>query len=216
MTKSIEMMVCHECDLLVSIPALNEGNSVSCPRCKGALIKHYRSRLLPPLLIAFSGLLLFIPANFLPIMTLSILGNDGENTMVKGVFRLAVDGYWWMAILVLFCSIVVPLIKFLLVFFVSLRAYLNWWGKDVIYALRLHKKIEAWGMLDVYLIAILLSYIKLMDMGDIVIDIGLFCFLTFLVLDILVTTRFEPGEVWRRMEKEGSDWISLSSQKTKA
>ncbi len=207
--------MCHECDLLVSIPQLKDGNSVSCPRCKGHLIKHYRSRLLPPLLISLSGLLLFLPANFLPIMTLSVLGNDGENTMVKGVYRLAVDGYWWMAVLVLFCSILVPLLKFALVFFISLRAYLSRWGLSVIYALRFHKKLEAWGMLDVYLIALLLSYIKLMDMGDIVIDIGLFCFLGFLFLDILVTTRFEPGEVWRRMEKEGGDWTTLSSRKNK-
>ncbi|MFC3150432.1 paraquat-inducible protein A [Litoribrevibacter euphylliae] len=216
MTKSQKLMVCHECDLLVSIPPLKEGNSVHCPRCKGTLIKHFRSRLLPPLLISLSGLLLFFPANFLPIMTLSVLGNDGENTMVKGVFRLANDGYWWMATLVLFCSILVPLIKFALVFFISFRAYVSKWGISVIYALRLHKKIEAWGMLDVYLIAILLSYIKLMDMGDIVIDIGLFCFIGFLILDILVTTRFEPGEVWRRMQREGGDWTSLMLQRNKA
>lgn len=216
MSQSMEVMVCHECDLLVKIPYIKEGNSVYCPRCKGVLIKHFRRRLLPSLLISLSGLLLFFPANFLPIMTLSILGNNGENTMVKGVFRLAHDGYWWMAALVLFCSILVPLIKFLLVFFVSFRAYFRIWGMDVIYALRMHKKLEAWGMLDVYLIAILLSYIKLMDMGDIVIDIGLFCFISFLLMDILVTTRFEPREIWHRMQKEGGDWKTLSSQKRRA
>jgi len=209
MTQVLDTIVCHECDLLVEVPQLKEGNSVSCPRCHGHIIKHYRSRLVPSIMISLSGLLLFYPANFLPVMTLSILGNAGENTMVKGVYRLALDGYWWMAFLVLFCSVLVPLLKFFLVFFISVRAHFGWWGMGLITALKIHKKVNVWGMLDVYMIAILLSYIKMMDMGDIVIDIGLFCFIAFLLMDVLVSTRFEAGEVWRRIEREDKTWQAL-------
>ena len=105
MSDVLDSMVCHECDLIVDIPVLKEGNSVSCPRCGGHLIKHHRNRILPSLMLSLSGLLLFFPANFLPVMTLSILGNDGENTMVKGVIQLTQDGYLWMAFLVFACSV---------------------------------------------------------------------------------------------------------------
>lgn len=207
-----DLIVCQECDALVSMPyeALNEGNSMSCPRCAGHLIKHYRNRLLPSLFISLSGLFLFFPANFLPVMSLSVLGNSGQNTMVKGVYQLAVDGYWWMAFLVLFCSVLVPGLKFLLVFIISLKAYFKIWGRPLIHALKLYQKIEVWGMLDVYLIAILLSYIKMTDMGDLILDVGLFCFIVFLLLDVLVTTRFEPGAIWRQIDIEGKGWSQLN------
>lgn len=208
MSEVLDTVVCHECDLLVDIPPLNEGNTVCCPRCDGHLIKHHRNRMLPSLMISLSGLLLFFPANFLPVMVLSILGHDGENTMVKGVIQLAQDGYLWMAFLVFFCSVLAPLVKFLLVFFISFSTYFQIWSMWLIKALKLHHKLNVWGMLDVYMIAILLSYIKMTDMGDIVIDIGLFCFVLFLIMDVLVSTRFDTSAVWRRIEQEGKSWAS--------
>ncbi len=203
-----ELIVCQECDALITVhlAQLREGNSVSCPRCDGHLIKHYRNRLMPSMLIALSGLVLFYPANFLPVMSLSVLGNSGQNTMVKGVYQLAMEGYWWMASLVLFCSVLVPLLKFCLIFFITLNAYLSTWSRALMHALKFYQKIEVWGMLDVYLIAILLSYIKMSDMGDLIVDVGLFCFIVFLLLDVLVSTRFEPRAIWRQMDEEGRGW----------
>ena len=62
------LVACHECDLLMHKPHLAEGLRAECPRC-GHVLFHHRSRVLSrSLALVITALLLYVPANFLPII----------------------------------------------------------------------------------------------------------------------------------------------------
>ena len=68
-----ELVACHECDLLMRKPELAEGQLAECPRC-GHDLYHHRSQVVRrSLALVIAALLLYVPANFLPIMQLNQL-----------------------------------------------------------------------------------------------------------------------------------------------
>ena len=65
-----DLVACHECDLLMRKPALALGEKAQCPRCGYELYAHRHNVVERSLALVLAALLLYIPANFLPIMQL--------------------------------------------------------------------------------------------------------------------------------------------------
>ena len=53
----------------------------------------------------------YAPANLYPVLIMDYMGRHSENTVWGGVVRLYQDGMWFVATVVFFASIVVPLVK---------------------------------------------------------------------------------------------------------
>ena len=102
-----------------------------------------------------TGLVLYVPANVLPVMTMSIVGTVEPLTVLGGVEELYDSGLWPMAAVVFLASIVVPFLKL-----VSLSWILLMHGKPVLQRQRgnlrrIVHSIGSWSMVDVFLLAIL-------------------------------------------------------------
>lgn len=191
---------CHECDLLLvdSVTLLNR--VASCPRCAAVLHVSKVNSLERSLALSLTGLLLFVPANLLPILTLELLGQSNSTTMLSGVYKLTLGGYWWMSILVFFCSILAPLLKLLMLFYVSLGCLCEWPKAGLIRALKVYQRLNEWGMFDVYMLGILVSFIKMQDLGALIPGYGLFCFVALLVTATAVSVVFDIDLVWQRLD----------------
>ena len=70
-----DLVACHECDLLMRKPELAHGEKALCPRCGYELYAHRHNVVQRSLALVIAALLLYVPANFLPIMQLNLLGN---------------------------------------------------------------------------------------------------------------------------------------------
>ncbi len=137
---------CPECDLLVKTPYLKEGAKALCPRCKKVVATSMDKSMDPSLALSLTGIFLFVPANILPVMSLEILGLSNSNTMILGVEQLFKGGYWWMAFLVMFCSIIAPLIILCLNLFNIVCLKMKWAKDWVCASLKLHHHLLEWGM----------------------------------------------------------------------
>ncbi|MBU1171756.1 MAG: paraquat-inducible protein A [Proteobacteria bacterium] len=153
------------------------------------------------LALSISGLILFIPACFLPLLELNIYGHTGSCTMIKGVLQMMKSGYWWMSCLVLFCSILVPFFIQMLLFGLSLALKLGAWPSLLVRPLKLYQSLTEWAMLDVYMLGILIALIKMEDYGDIFPGPGLYCFIGLLVLATLSILSFDAGLAWSLIER---------------
>jgi paraquat-inducible protein A len=143
---------------------------------------------------------LYLPANFLPVMSLEILGSTAHNTMFKGVVQLWQQGYLWMATLVFLCSMALPLIELTVLFLLSLGAVtrrFHPWHRGL---LRRVHVLREWGMLEVYMLGILVALIKLSDLGDTHVDVALFCFSGLLVCSFGAAMSFDPHGCWRLLD----------------
>ena len=95
-----ELVACHECDLLMRKPHLALGEKAQCPRCGYELYAHRYKVVERSLALVIAALLLYIPANFLPIMQLNLLGQSSEDTVWSGVVGLFDTGMQGVAAVV--------------------------------------------------------------------------------------------------------------------
>ena len=151
------------------------------------------------LALSLTSLTLMVPAFFMPIMTFNMLGLDTVDTMVKGVLHLFQAGFWWMALLVLFCSILAPMLENLLVLLICLLTQARRYGGLLITLLKLQTRIRKWAMLEVYMLGILVAYVKMIDSGQVHMGVGMICFTGMLLATTLNTVMFDTHSIWENV-----------------
>lgn len=199
--KTLEVALCPDCDYVVEKKQLEPSHSAVCPRCSALIYRTPKVGFAGIFAFTLSGLLFFLPANTLPILTFSILGISSTNTMLNGVVRLFEDGYVWMSFMVFLCSVLAPLIDLLLLCFISLCMTKGWISPTLKRALLWQQKIQEWGMLEVYMLGILVAYIKMISMGMIIVGFGLFCYVGMLVSVMLAWSNFDVQYCFDEIER---------------
>jgi len=120
-----DLVACHECDLLMRKPTLARGEKAQCPRCGYELYAHRHNVVERSLALVLAALLLYVPANFLPIMELNLLGQSSQDTVWSGVLGLFDTGMQGVAAVVFLCSMGIPLLKLLCQLAVLLSIHWN-------------------------------------------------------------------------------------------
>lgn len=192
-----QLMACPDCDLLMRKPEVQMGERVLCPCCGRELYTLRPKIIHRSLALVITALLLYVPANFLPIMYLHLMGRVGTETLWSGVLSLYEGGMPGLAIIVFICSMAVPLFKLLCQLAVLLCIFFGRWRNFGLYLYRTYHHLKEWGMLEVYLLGILVSIIKLSDMAELELGTGLLCFVGLLLVQIWLEVIMSPQQIWQ-------------------
>lgn len=199
-----QLAACHECDLLMRKPELAPGERAECPRCGFELFSRRPQMLQRSLALVLAALLLYIPANFLPIMYLHLLGQTTQDTLWSAVRGLYDGGLQVIAVVVFLCSMGVPLLKLLCQLAVLLSIRWNVGRSHGLFLYRIYHHLREWGMLEVYLMGILVSIVKLVALADIEVGAGLVCFIGLLLVQVWLEVTMSPQQVWEALSGEKS------------
>lgn len=199
-----ELVGCHECDMLLRKPQLAVGDRAECPRCGFVLFSHNQQVVRRSLALVIAALLFYVPANFLPIMQINVLGQSSEDTIWSGVLSMYDAGGLLKAIalVVFLCSMVIPLVKLLIQFVVLLTIRFNVGRSFGLLLYRMYHHLKEWGMLEVYLMGILVSIVKLIDIASPTLDFGLACFVALLLVQVWLEVTMEPHQIWEALSGE--------------
>lgn len=194
-----QLIACHECDLLMHHPHLGEEQKANCPRCGYELLVHRSQMRRRSLALVLTALILFIPANFLPIIQLNILGQNAVDTVWSGVVGLYHSDMQGVAVVVFLCSMLVPLLKLLCQLYVLLSLHWPRLKPSAIGCYRGYQHMREWGMLEVYLFGIIVSIVKLIGMADLHLGIGLACFIALMLTQVWLEVSMSPHQVWEEL-----------------
>jgi paraquat-inducible protein A len=197
-----QLIACHECDLLMHHPHLGEEQKACCPRCGYELLVHRSQMRRRALALVLTALILFVPANFLPIMSLNLLGQNAVDTVWSGVVGLYHSDMQGVALVVFLSSMLIPLLKLLCQLFVLLSLPRPGWRPYAIGYYRIYHHLREWGMLEVYLFGILVSIVKLIDMAELHLGIGLACFVALMLAQVWLEVTMSPHQVWEALDGE--------------
>ncbi|MGN8342351.1 paraquat-inducible protein A [Pseudomonas sp. SMV71] len=197
-----DLVACHECDLLMRKPHLARGEKAECPRCGYELYAHRHNVVDRSLALVIAALLLYIPANFLPIMQLHLLGQSSQDTVWSGVVGLFDTGMQGVAVVVFLCSMGVPLLKLLCQLAVLLTIRLGIGRSYGLLLYRIYHHLRDWGMLEVYFMGVLVAIVKLADMASITIGLGLLCFVSLLLIQVWLEVVMSPRQIWQALSGE--------------
>lgn len=143
------ILVCTECHELNKQEA--DVDEQSCTRCGAQVHARRPNSLTRTWALLITAAIIYIPANVLPIMTVSSLGQGEPSTIMSGVIELVQHGMIPIASVVFIASILVPTFKLvgiaLLLFSVQRRQPLS--ARQRIWMYRFIEFIGRWSMLDI-------------------------------------------------------------------
>ena len=197
------LIACHVCNKVHEEVDVPEGYKACCARC-GAEFKR-KTPWSFHLTAAFTlcALLLYVPANIYPILSMTLYGRETSNTVMSGVVRFYQDGDIFVAAVVFLASILVPLLKILGLLFLVVSTRLRWAGGQL-WRTRVYRVIDVlgkWAMLDVFALAILISLIKLQRMASVTPGRGVFAFTLVIIFTLLASASFDPQTIWEEDKK---------------
>jgi len=197
---AIKFKACRDCDTLHEVQSIPFGSQATCSHCESVLYRPKEHSVEYALPLIIGGLILFIPANIYPIMTIEVLGRSNGNTLLAGVLELFREGLWIVGSFVLLTSIVIPLFKLLGMFVIIVQLHFNRAPPYLPVLYRMVKTVHLWGMVEVYILAALISYVKLSDIANLHIGIGFWAFSGLLVCVAFVSTMVNDYVIWEKME----------------
>ncbi len=197
--KVAHLVCCEECDVVYKRIDLKKGAKAYCIRCGAVLYKNGRSiQQLLPLVIA--SLIVFVISNAFPIVKIDLKGNFSETTLLGAVMAMFHAERGFVAMLVLFTTFIFPLCEMLLLIYVLFPTTI--WNKQPIgmaLALRIIRVFRIWGMIEVFLIGVLVTLVKLAVMVVIIPGTALWSFAILTVLLVLVMS-VSVTEIWDQVE----------------
>lgn len=144
--------------------------------------------------LAFSltALIFYVPANMLPFMTIELYGNRQSSTIWQGIVTLVDSGSITVAVVVFLASILIPLLKLLILFYLAASTGHN---NNRVFKLKLLSFVETigrWSMLDIFLLAVLVSMMKLGRWTTVQPEAGSALFTLVVIFTMLASASFDP------------------------
>lgn len=194
------LLNCHSCGLLVKPGEHSHGTC--CPRCGANLHTRKPDSVARTWAFLIAAMVLYIPANALPVMNTSSLFGTEKDTILSGVAYLWTSGSWSLAVVVFIASIAVPMLKIMaLVFLVistQLRSVSLLQQRTKIY--RLVELVGRWSMLDIYVITILVALVQFNALATIQAGPAAIAFGAVVVLTMFAAMSFDPRLIWDATE----------------
>jgi paraquat-inducible protein A len=193
------IMACHECGLVQRMRALPDGGSARCPRCGAALYRERHASIHRALMLTLAALILFVLAHSFPFMSFSLEGREQVSTLLTGVVQLYRNGMWPLALLVFGAASLVPLLKLLgnLYVLLPLRLGRRPWGSAVVF--RYAEVLHPWAMMEVYLLGVIVAYVKLIDLARLELGLAVYSFGALILVMIAAEAALDRRKVWERL-----------------
>jgi len=198
-------LACDVCELVMSRElALWDGRHLRCPRCTDVLHARKPRSLQHTWALVMAAIAFYIPANLLPIMTVTSLGQSQSDTILSGVIFLFEHGMWPLAVIVFIASIFVPMLKLLILLSLLLSVQFGWrWSpRERTRLYRITEAIGRWSMVDIYVVTILVALVRLGNLASVQAEAGAVYFCAVVMLTMLAAMSFDPRLIWDGLERK--------------
>lgn len=190
----LNLCLCHSCGLACDMT----DEPHECPRCDAPLHRRKTNSLTRTWAYLLAALAFYVPANLLPVMNTTMLGNGADSTIMSGVLEFWQHGAWDIALIIFIASIAVPGVKFvaLSLLLITVQRDSGWARRERSKMFRFVELIGYWSMLDVLVVALVAALVKFQTLGDIEPRSGILFFGMVVVLTMLSAMSFDPRLIW--------------------
>jgi paraquat-inducible protein A len=193
-----DWVACKTCGQIYLLDSLPEDCIAKCQRCGSTVARRSKASVQSTAAFALTALILYIPANIFPILRMNMYGATTENTVWEGCVRLYRGGDAVVAGVVFLASMLIPFLKLLGLFFLVMTTYFKFSGarKFRTWIYQAIEKIGRWAMLDVFVLAVLVSLVKLKRLATVLPGSGLIAFSGVVVFTLLASASFDSERIW--------------------
>jgi paraquat-inducible protein A len=171
-----------------------------CPRCGFVLHDRKPDSLTRTWALVLASMILYVPANIYPVLTVIRFGSGEPSTIIGGVRELLEVGEWPLALLVFFASVAVPVLKLagLILLLVTTMAGVRLRRRDRTVLYRVVDAVGRWSMIDIFMESILVALVQFGAVVTILPGPGAIAFASVVILTMFAANSFDPRLIWDR------------------
>lgn len=208
-------IICHQCDLLVKLSPMQAGNKALCPRCGYVLTaSHHNAR---DCVIAFSltALTFLFLANCFPFLSINIQGQEHTVTLLQSISVLVKQNFIALSILIFIPVIVIPVIYLFSAIYICISTKQKYLLPYTKILMKLLVHLQHWNMAEIFLIGILVSFIKIASLADISLGVSFWAYALFILFMTATMLNIDKYRFWqwiKNREKVAAPAISTSGK----
>jgi paraquat-inducible protein A len=185
---------CETCGL-VSVP---QEDDPRCPRCASILHERKPDSVARTWALVAAAAILYIPANYYPVLSVVQLGAGQPSTILGGVEELVTARQYPLALLVFFASIAVPMLKLvgLSVMLITIQTGRSGWLRDRTRLYHIVRFIGRWSMIDIFMESLLGALVAFGSVITIEPGVGALAFCGVVILTMFAAETFDPRLMW--------------------
>lgn len=203
------LRACSACDMVSAIPVLRPGEQACCPRCGHILARRHLHPVQRSIALAMSALISLLVAVAFPFISMDTNGLDSQIALPETAATLVSVNQPLVAFIVSCTAIVLPGLYLVGVILMQAnvlrrvpRAY-----SDVI--ARLFSRMHPWMMADVFMVAALVSLVKLTDIGEVQLGVSFWAYCVFALLLLKTTRSVDIDLLWFKLAGEPPPDLSI-------
>ncbi|MBV7410404.1 paraquat-inducible protein A [Maritimibacter sp. DP1N21-5] len=175
-----------------------------CDRCGARIAAPDRASLQNVWAWLIAGLVFYVPANVFPMLITTNFGRTSDSTILGGVVELATHGDAFIAFVVFFASVIIPLAKFGAIAVLCASV-----GRDV--RLSAHRRqqvfevvefVGRWSMVDVFVVALLAALVQFDMTASIKPGIAAVSFALSVIFTMIAALSFDNRLLWIDAEQD--------------
>ncbi|RKF20118.1 paraquat-inducible protein A [Alginatibacterium sediminis] len=196
-------LVCPCCDLLMQVGSNHDHSKheLICPRCKHQVQAAGNMGFTKQACIAFSALLMLIYANTNPLLTFDFAGAYNTASILRGTLLLLEQGFYFVGGSVILTSFVAPFCFLTLIIINSLCLLTKRRPFWLATSIHFQQHLALWSMLEVYLLGFIISLVKLLDLAQVNVGVGIWCFAASFLLSSYLVHKISGELYWSTYAK---------------
>lgn len=193
MTEHDDLIACPYCDSLYQRTPLKSGQKLLCTTCH-ATIDRGLADFRKAFIYAISAILLFILAHTSPFITITLAGDSNTISILSAIGTLFENRLPVLGLIVFFLVIITPLWYLLGVVWVVISFRYNMLHRFSRHFLNWMTRLSPWNMLEVYLVGVVVTLVKIMQMAQIEFNLGFWAFCGLMLASIMTAAHFHLSD----------------------
>lgn len=194
------LIACHECDLIHERKTLEEGETALCQRCGATLYSEKIDMVNRSLALNFAAFILYLIAISLPFLGIEAKGIVVEINLLQSVTALYQQDMKMMSVVVCVVLLIVPAVRIVGMLLVLIPLKINQVPPYSKWTYYFVEWIAPWNMVEVFLIGILVTFVKLGDLAKVLLGISFWAFVILVVIIIASNVSVDRHRLWDQLD----------------
>ena len=198
--------LCTACDytFLKEDQQYDHRHRAICPRCASLIEIPESVKLQRVWATLVAGIIMLFPANLLPISGVYLTGSLSQDTLMSGVMSFISMGSYFVAFVVFFASIFVPVSKILIMLYLLASVHFKWrhsikWQMRLLHIVHF---VGRWSMLDLFVLALMMSLVTRGQIINFTVGPAAFYFGAAVFLTMISTSQFDSRLIWKIYDRK--------------
>lgn len=191
---------CHVCDTLHDAEPLPEGTAAYCKCCGMVLYQNRPASLARATAFSITSLFLMVIVHTFPFLVMDAAGIRTKLNLSSAAMALVHEGSPLLGVALALFTIVVPLLLASGLIYVCCPLMFGRVAPGGIFVAKWLNKTEPWNMIEVFLLGVLVSLLKLGKVADVHFGMGFWAFGVLMFCMAAAVAGIDRDELWDRLE----------------